>query len=115
MSKIFQRKNEERIWFSPEQRNHLNNMFKLLDKALVIMQKILSDEMDKKTILQAYDIEAQINQMRDFMRKDYLVNVETGEMSIKTGLIYNNLFSYCEEIGDKLQKIAESAEQSVKA
>jgi phosphate:Na+ symporter len=108
ISKIYIRKNNDRVWFSPEQRNNISDMFKLVDKAISIMVKNLSAIQEKKLLDEAQKIETEINDLRDSLRNDYLIKVENGEMSIKTGLIYNNLFSYYEEIGDKLVKISEA-------
>ncbi|MGY6562589.1 MAG: Na/Pi cotransporter family protein [Luteibaculaceae bacterium] len=108
IARIYNRKHNDKIWFTPEQRANVNQMFKLVEKAITIMVKNLSDEPDKKTLQDSSGLESQINALRDHLRADYLEKVELGEMNIRAGLVYNNIFSYCEEIGDKVFKIVET-------
>ena len=110
MSLTIDRKQSEKIYFTPEQRDNLIAMFKLLDEAFVIMTKNL--EADKSTfdLDLAKDMEAQINEKRNVLRREHLSNMEEGKYQVKSGMVYSELFSLCEKVGDHIINVSEGAE-----
>lgn len=108
MSINLQRKDKERIWFSPEQRESLLQMLKLIDEAFQIMINNVSVESSKIDYQKAKDKENQINRYRDDLRKMHFENVEKQEYNIKSGIIYSDLFFSCEKIGDHIFSITEA-------
>lgn len=108
MSKVLERKENEKIWFTPEQRNNLKNMYSLIDKAFEIMVDNLNNDYEKVDIKKATEIENDINKYRNKLRKNHLENVEKGEYPIKSGMVYNDLFSQCEKAGDHIINVSEA-------
>ena len=108
MSKSMERKNDDRLWFSPEQRQHLLSMLALIDKAFEVMLKNLGAERDNVNLDEAMEFEQRINQQRDLLRRAHLINVESGDHNIKSGLIYSDLFNSCEKLGDHLINVSEA-------
>ena len=108
MSKSIERKNEQKVWFSPKQRESLKDMFKLVDKAFDIMIENLNMDFEKANLLKAQEIEYEINEKRDEMRKRHLSNLEKTDYNFESGLIYNDLFSSCEKIGDHIINVSEA-------
>lgn len=110
MSKTIERKQEEKAWFSPEQRNSLIEMFDLVDKSFVIMSENLTAHQDKVSLDGAIAAEKAINKKRDKMRKEYLASLsgENLELNFKSGLIYNELFSSLEKVGDHVINVSEA-------
>lgn len=108
MSKSIERKNDERLWFSPEQRVHLLDMMRLLDKAFAVMLRNLEAEPDAVRLDEAMDAEQRINQFRDELRRSHLRSVESGDHNMKSGMIYNDLFNSCEKLGDHLINVSEA-------
>ena len=53
-------------------------------------------------------MEQHINRQRDHLRRRHLQSVESGEHNIRTGLIYADLYSNCEKIGDHLINVSEA-------
>lgn len=108
MSKGLERKSDERLWFSPEQRQNLLEMLKLTDQAFQVMVRNLRAEDDAIALDEAIEVEQRINQQRDQLRRAHLKSVETGEGNVKSGLVYNDLFSSCEKVGDHLINVSEA-------
>lgn len=108
ISKTLERKSDEKIWFTPEQRNNLGEMFDLVDKAFDTMINNLNEHSGDVTLDKARDIEHEINEKRDELRKDYLDNLsKSDELHLRGGLIYNDIFASLEKVGDHIINVSE--------
>ncbi|MCB0815184.1 MAG: Na/Pi cotransporter family protein, partial [Flavobacteriales bacterium] len=108
MSKQLERKMADRLWFSPEQRENLLGMMDLLDEAFAVMLRNLDGDAEKLSLDAAVEVEQRINRRRDKLRRAHLKSVETGSYNVKSGLIYSDLFSSCEKVGDHLINVSEA-------
>ena len=99
---------ENKIYFLPEQRENLNNMLNVLDKAFAEMNTNLSSEYGHISIENAKKYEREINQIRNDLRKSYLEQAEKGEYKFQPGVMYNDLFSSCEKVGDHIINVSEA-------
>jgi phosphate:Na+ symporter len=108
MSKTIERKDDNKIYFLPEQRENLNNMLKVIDKAFLIMNANLNSEYGHTIIDDAQKVELEINQLRNDLRKSYLEKAEKGEFKFQSGIMYNDLFSSCEKVGDHIINVSEA-------
>jgi len=108
MSKSLERKSDERLWFSPEQRQNVLDMMLLLEKAFEVMNENLATDDDTVKLDLAMETEQRINQLRDQLRRAHLKSVESGDHNIKSGMVYNDLFSSCEKVGDHLINVSEA-------
>lgn len=108
MSKAIERKDELKIWFIPEQRDSLLEMFELVDKAFSIMVDNLNADWKGVAIGPANEAEYAINKKRDEMRAEHLENMGNSEFNMESGMIFNNLFSSCEKVGDHIINVTEA-------
>jgi phosphate:Na+ symporter len=108
MSMSIQRKEEEQLWFTPEQRQNIQEMLVLLDKAFEVMNRNLDVEDKRVDFDEALEIEQFINNKRDELRKVHLKSVEAGDYNVKSGLVYSDLFSSCEKVGDHIINVSEA-------
>jgi len=108
MSRLLARKHEERLWFTPEQRANLQELLGLLDIAFGVMQKNLDAEDGLVSIDEAVEAEQLINQKRDQLRRAHLKSIEAGDYNVRSGLVYNDLFSSCEKVGDHVINVSEA-------
>ncbi|MFT5819747.1 MAG: phosphate:Na+ symporter [Crocinitomix sp.] len=108
MSKAIERKDEDKIWFIPEQRDSLQNMLQLVDKAFVIMVDNLNSDWGGVSIDPANDAENAINKKRDKMRAEHLENLGKSDFNMQSGMIFSNLFSSCEKVGDHIINVTEA-------
>ena len=109
ISKAIERKNEEKIWFSPEERNNLKTMLDLVDDAFVIMNDNLNSHHDEVTLESASVAEERINAKRNELKKEYFENISNNQdYNIKGGMIYNDIFSSLEKVGDHIINVSEA-------
>jgi phosphate:Na+ symporter len=109
IAKTLEQKNEERVSLLPEQRKGLNQMLELIDKAFLIMNTNLAvsnyNSVDKTDARQLEDV---INALRDQLRSNNLDRLAEPDYKVKSAMIYNNLFSSLERIGDHIINVTES-------
>ncbi len=108
MSKTIERKDDNKVYFLPEQRENINNMLDKIEKAFSIMNENLNSEYGHIVIDDAQKAELEINQLRNNLRKSYLEQAEKGEFKFQTGIMYNDLFSSCEKVGDHIINVSEA-------
>ena len=61
-------------------------------------------DMDK-----ARTLENSINEMRNKIRKKHLKSMEKKEYNAQSGLVYSNIFSSIERVGDHIINVSEAA------
>ena len=108
ISKTIERKDDKKIYFLPEQRENLNNMLDSLDKAFGFMNKNLNSEFGHINLDDANKVEREINQLRNQLKRSYLENAEKGEYKFQSGILYNDIFSSCEKVGDHIINVSEA-------
>lgn len=108
MSKAIERKSEKKIWFTPEQRQNLQEMFVKVDAAITLMITNLDNDYNKVDIEKAHELEKDINKLRNRYRKEHLISIEQGEYNFSSGIIYNDLFSSAERIGDHIMNVSDA-------
>ncbi len=108
MSKVIERKAERKIWFTPEQRTNVQKMFVLADDAMNHMVQSLNSNYEQADLQKAKDLEKAINQMRNDLRSEHLKSMGKADYNFEGGLIYNDLFSSIEKIGDHVINVNEA-------
>ncbi|HET6245326.1 MAG: Na/Pi cotransporter family protein [Bacteroidetes bacterium] len=108
MSLSINRKNQDKAWFTQNQRDNLNEMFDLNNKGFEVMMSNLQAPEGKENIQKAVEVENEINNLRDRIRDEHFKSIEKGDYNIKSGLYYNSLYSSCEKLGDHLLNINEA-------
>jgi len=108
LSKSIEKKDEDKIDFSPQQYERLIELFDLVDEAFVVMNKNLHENPKKISLDQAKEVEARINQKRDEIRREYFNMVaENGSGGMQGNLLYANIFGGLERIGDHIINVSE--------
>ncbi|MCB9245545.1 MAG: Na/Pi cotransporter family protein [Flavobacteriales bacterium] len=108
MSRGIERKNEEKIWFEQNQRDKLNELMKTVHEAFDIMIGHLEKDYRYVDLQKARAKENEINELRNKLRKEHLRNIEKGNYRVKAGMIYSNLFSSLERVGDHIINVNEA-------
>ncbi len=109
ISKSTERLQEEKIHLLPEQIEGLNQMIDLIEKAFEIMNKnLLSISYNDVTKIKARECEDEINAFRNKLRDQNNSRLGQKDYKVHTALIYNNLFSSLERVGDHIINITES-------
>jgi len=107
MSKEIERKVDNKIWFTPEQREALTEMFDIVEKSLDNMNNNLTLDYSAVSITKAKELENQLNSKRDAIKKQHFKDIEKGKYSITSAGVYSNLFHSLEKIGDHVINVTE--------
>lgn len=107
MSKTIERKHDNKVWFTPDQRNNILHMFDAVNDAFKNMCLNLNSNYDEVHIEKAKDFEATINNLRTNLRKEHFKNVEQGEYDFKSATAYSELFNALEKVGDHIINVSE--------
>jgi phosphate:Na+ symporter len=108
MAKTMENKLDDKTWFTPEQRNNLMAYYILIEEAFELMIENLKSEYNQVGLQSAIDMEKRINEFRDNLRHEHLLSIEKGDYNIKSGMIYSDLYSSCEKIGDHIINVSEA-------
>jgi len=108
LAKAMKRKREQNAWFPQELRDNINKMFVLVDNALDIMHDNTKMEFAEVKIKKAWESEREINDYRTLLKTEHLANVEENKYKYQAGIIYNDMFSECEKIGDYCINVSEA-------
>ena len=109
VSKTLEQKIENKLYFTPEQRNNLNEMCDKVDEAFATMVENLNNpHYDQVTKDKALDLEYDINKLRDRFRKENLTKIGTKGYNVQSAMIYNNIYSSFEKVGDHIINVTEA-------
>lgn len=109
MFKTLEYKNENKIYFTPEQRNGLNELMDIVDEAFEIaLINLRSSSFDDVSVTSASEKEGDINRYRDKLRKQNLESMNQEDYNPNSSLIFTNMFSSLEKVGDHLINITEA-------
>ena len=108
LSITIDKKNKDKAWFTAQQRERLNEMFGLIDKAFEVMMENMEVKYGEGDIMKAAEIEKLINKQRDLMRDTHFESIEKGDYNIKSGLYYNNIYNSLEKLGDLILNVNEA-------
>lgn len=109
IAKAIEKKTDSKLWFDQKQRDNLNELLAEVEKAFDQMMfnlngKYAEIDMDKARVL-----ETSINESRNKIRKKHLKSMEKKEYNAQSGLIYSNIFSGIERVGDHIINVSEAA------
>ncbi len=103
------RKNENKIWFSPEQRQTLNEICDLLEESFQIMMKNLdTPEYENVKKFSAKNIKKQISQRQEDLRNEYMNLVDLSDVNIRGSLLFYNIVTMLNHINNHILNITES-------
>ena len=109
ITKTLEQKIEDKNYFTPEQRNSLNEMLGLLDSAFKEMVHNLNNpDYSKVDKSKALEIEKSINDHRNRLKEENLTALGNPEYNIRSAMIYNNVSASLEEVGDHIVNVTES-------
>lgn len=100
VAKAINRRNEQNVVFSEELTNKLKHMFILVEDSLNIMCRNLATEYKEVNAKKAYELEQAINDYRTILKQEHLIAIEEKRYDYPTGILYNDMFSECEKVGD---------------
>lgn len=112
LAKTLQRKKDGKIEFTEKIVLKIQKMFELVDTALKEMVKNLSVDYSDINPDRAKKLEDEINNYRNQLREEHLLNIKAGKYKYKTGVIYSELFSVAEKLADYIINVSEAIQRS---
>ena len=108
MGRAVMSKNKKKIWFTPGQREKIDELLSLVSDSLEIMNENLAIwDISKEDLTRANEVEDQVDKMRKKLRKNYLSKIEEGEYNVRGGILYAELFNSCERLADYAENVSE--------
>ncbi|MDR2928796.1 MAG: Na/Pi cotransporter family protein [Cytophagaceae bacterium] len=115
LARTANRMREKKITFNDEAMEKLQLMFTMVDTSLDVMRENLAQEEEVTIHLEkAYEVEDQINNYRDHLKAEHLDNLSNNVYSYEAGIIFNDIFSECEKIGDYVINVSEALNENEK-
>lgn len=108
LSRALVRKKENKIKFPEELHLNVLKMFELINKGFAEMNKNLTQEYSEIIVDDALQIEEQINEYRNKLREDNVASIKAKEYKYKVGIIYTEIFSTSERVGDFIINVSEA-------
>jgi phosphate:Na+ symporter len=94
--------------FTAEQYVKLHDMLRLVNEAVVQMIVVVSGRRKDLSLADSLSIESDINELRDQLRNETIVGVNSHQFSYTLGTFYSDIVSDCEKIGDYVMNIVEA-------
>ena len=111
IGRILKRKNAHGKAFDKSLLDRLNKMMDLVQKGYDVMVANLKNA-DLRDISNALNAEYNINECRNHLREEHIVNIESNSYNYLTGVYYIDVLNELEKIGDFLINISEAAVKS---
>ena len=111
IGRILKRKNAHNKVFDKTILDRLNKMMDLVQKSSDVMIQNLKDHDNLRDISNAENCEYNINECRNHLREEHIVNIESNSYNYLTGVYYMDVLSELEKIGDFMINISQAAKQ----
>ena len=109
IARILQRRNIHNMKFDESMIKKINYMIDLLDRGFEAMIFNLKKGYTQiNDIANAQDIEQDINEYRNNLKEEHLLNLENKTYNYLTGVYYMDLVNECEHVGDFMINISEA-------
>ncbi len=111
VSKAILRRHEQGVVFPDELNQKVKHMFTLVDSAISVMCTNLNQEYTAVNSKKAYESEHAINDYRTILKQEHLQAIEEKRYNYTTGILYNDIFSECEKIGDYVINVTQAIKE----
>ena len=108
MARTISHLRENKEDFTAEQYTRLHDMFRLVNEAVVQMIVVVSGRRKDLSLADSLSIENDINELRNQIKSETVVGVNSHQYSYTLGTLYNDIVADCEKIGDYVMNIVEA-------
>ena len=108
IGRILKRKNAHNKVFDKTILDRLNKMMDLVQKSYDVMIENLKQKKYLHDITNAENCEYNINECRNHLREEHIVNIESNSYNYLTGVYYMDVLSELEKIGDFMINISQA-------
>ncbi len=110
IGKIMARKIESHAEFNDEIYHNIDTMYNYVKEAMELMNSQLSDieNVSQSTLMQSYNKEREINNMRNTLRNANVENINKQHYAYQAGIYYMDIISDLERTGDYIINVIDS-------
>ncbi len=109
MARTISRKyNGKEDHFIEKQYEHINQMMGLTDQSLTQMNNLMLGRKESYDINRTFNIEHEINNYRNQLKQQNIVDINNHEYTYAVGTIYMDLINECEKLGDYVVNVVEA-------
>lgn len=109
ISRILARRNSHNKTFTPEQKSKLEVMLTAVDKAYgVMIDNLKAEEYTTMALRMATDCEIEINELRNNIREEEILKIETDGTNYQSSVYYLDTVSEIERMGDFIINITQA-------
>ena len=94
--------------FTDKQYEHMHQMMELTDNSLTQMNILLSGRKMSYDINRTFNIENEINNYRNQLKTQNIIDINKHEYTYAVGTIYMDLIAECEKLGDYVVNVVEA-------
>ena len=94
--------------FIEKQYDHLHQMMGLADQALTQMNQLMGGRKESYNVNRTFNIENEINNYRNQLKAQNIIDVNNHEYTYAEGTIYIDLVNECEKLGDYVVNVVEA-------
>ncbi|MBP5770886.1 MAG: Na/Pi cotransporter family protein [Bacteroidaceae bacterium] len=94
--------------FNEQQYQHLHQMMELTNNSLTLMNKLMSGRKESFDVNRTFNTENEINNYRNQLKQQNIVDVNNHEYTYAVGTIYMDLVNECEKLGDYVVNVVEA-------
>ena len=94
--------------FTEEQYQHLHAIMSLTDQALTQMNQLMAGRKESYDVNRTFNIENEINNFRNQLKAQNIVDINNHEYTYAVGTIYMDLINECEKLGDYVVNVVEA-------
>jgi phosphate:Na+ symporter len=94
--------------FIEKQYDHLHQMMGLTDQALTQMNQLMGGRKESYNVNRTFNIENEINNYRNQLKAQNIIDVNNHEYTYAEGTIYIDLVNECEKLGDYVVNVVEA-------
>ena len=110
LARTINRKRSTNQEFTERQYEHIHSMMKLTDEALVQMIKVVErNENETVDVNKSFNIENEINNYRNQLKTQNIVDVNNKEYDYQMGVYYMDLIAECEKLADYVVNVVEAS------
>ena len=107
LARTFNRKHNGKEDFTPKQYERIGQMMGLTDQALEQMIRLLENP-THTDVNQSFNIENEINNYRNQLKNQNLLDVNNKEYGYQMGVHYMDIIGECEKLGDYVVNVVEA-------
>lgn len=114
MERTIRRKNEANAWFTPEMRENVFTMFGHVQNAIEVMNTNLSKEYRPGILLEATQLELQINELRNTMLDENMQRFNRGDFTYSHLKFFSDLMNECEKLADHVINVNQAIASNIR-